>query len=917
MKRIFHVISNTHWDREWRYPYQKNRQMLVKMMDNLLDILENEPDYKAFHLDSQSVVLTDYLEIRPEKKAQISQYVNEKRLFIGPWFILPDEFMVSGENLIRNLLLGHKICREFGRVSKVGYSPFSWGQISQLPQIYTGFGIDVIMFYRGINSLDSPKAEFLWEGADGTVVLASRFSTMPRYNFYFYVYRPVIHNETPDMVAHPWDNHEISFHLTDPERVGHDYAMIEAEDGYYKENIRPWVQKLIDEQVNDFTTPHVIWMEGHDSSGPNRKTPKIIRDIQKMMPEVDVRHSTLEDYVAGLKADADPKTLSRVKGERRSAQFDRRSGNLYGYITSARMYLKQANFQSERLLEKYAEPFNTLAGIYGLNIGDEYLNIAWRKLLENSAHDSIGGCSLDTVHADMMNRYKQINEIADGVFERACQYLARQLDLSHAPAHSIHIHALNPVQFKTDGPFELYVDIPEKYDKGSVKLVDNQGEEVHTVILERSPSEPVLEQLEDRPMYYKMIRYRILADMPAIPSFGLRSFQAVPVLQQGTPPVRFLASKGGRIIENEFLRVEIGDNGTFTLIDKAHETRYSGLGYFIDEGEAGHAWVHEPVKPFGDSRLSTSFVTIRENNWLRAIVEVEYELEIPENLDERRHGIHSAVMPVTLTLTLSKGSRRLDLNAEVDNPAEDHRLRILFPTGLYAKIHFAEGQFDVVERPVQRPDTSDWVEQPMYDYPLYHFAGVKAGKKGLSILVDGLKEYEIMDDTNHTLALTLFRAFHYVIQPASKQDYEEDKGSQCLGKSVYRFALMPHEGDWQTGGVYAEAMRKNYPPVFFQTGRTRGKLKTDFSFLELDNGNVIVSAVKESDDRTPNTYILRLYNPARTRQTTFLDFAFPVKNIEKTTLEENTGKKLRKRDGKWRVTLNSREIMTLKIITKS
>lgn len=917
MKRIYHVISNTHWDREWRYPYQKNRQMLVKMMDNLLDILENEADYKAFHLDSQSVVLTDYLEVRPGKKEQISKFVKEERLFIGPWFILPDEFMVSGENLIRNLLLGHKICREFGRVSKVGYSPFSWGQISQLPQIYTGFGIDVILFYRGMNSLDSPKAEFLWEGADGTIVLASRFSTMPRYNFYFYVYRPVIHNETPDMVAHPWDNHEISFHLTDPERVKHDYAMIEAEDGYYKENIQPWVQKLIDEQINDFTTPHVIWMEGHDSSGPNRKTVKIIRDIQKIMPDVDVRHSTLEDYVAGLKADADFKKLSRVTGERRSAQFDSRSGNLYGYITSARMYLKQANFQSERLLEKYAEPFNTLAGIYGLNIRDEYLNIAWRKLLENSAHDSIGGCSLDTVHADMMNRYKQINEIADGVFERACQYLARQLDLSHAPAHSIHIHALNPVQFKTDGPFELYVDIPKKFDKGSVKLADNQGEEVHTVILERSPAEPVLEQLEDRPMYYEMIRYRILADMPAIPSFGLRSFQAVPVSQQGAPPVRLLASKGGRIIENEFLRVEIGDDGTFTLIDKARETRYIGLGYFIDEGEAGHAWVHEPVKPFGDSRLSDSFVTIRENNWLRAVVEVEYELEIPKNLVERRQGIHSAVMPVTLTLTLSKGSRRLDLTAKVYNPGEDHRLRILFPTRLNAKVHFAEGQFDVVERPTNRPDTADWVEQPMYDYPLYHFAGVKAGKKGFSILVDGLKEYEMMDDNNHTLALTLFRAFHYVIQPASKQDYEEDKGSQCLEKSVYRFALMPHEGDWQTGGVYAEAMRKNYPPAFFQTGRTQGKHKTDFSFLELDNGNVIVSAVKESDDLTPKTYILRLYNPGKTRQTTSLNFAFPVKTIEKTTLEESNGKKLRKRDGKWRVTLNSREIMTLKIITKS
>ena len=156
--KVFHVISNTHWDREWRFPFQKNRQHLVEMIDSVLKILENDSNYRAFHLDSQSIVLRDYLEIRPDKKEQIMKFVQQDRLFIGPWFILPDEFMISGENLIRNLLLGHETCKAFGKVSKIGYSPFSWGQISQLPQIYRGFDIDLIMFYRGVNSLDSKKA---------------------------------------------------------------------------------------------------------------------------------------------------------------------------------------------------------------------------------------------------------------------------------------------------------------------------------------------------------------------------------------------------------------------------------------------------------------------------------------------------------------------------------------------------------------------------------------------------------------------------------------------------------------------------------------------------------------------------------------------------------------------------------------
>jgi len=77
--------------------------------------------------------IQDYIEIRPEKEEAIKRLVSERRLLIGPWFCLPDEFCVGGESLIRNLLLGHKIARRFGHVSKTGYSPFSWGQISQMP----------------------------------------------------------------------------------------------------------------------------------------------------------------------------------------------------------------------------------------------------------------------------------------------------------------------------------------------------------------------------------------------------------------------------------------------------------------------------------------------------------------------------------------------------------------------------------------------------------------------------------------------------------------------------------------------------------------------------------------------------------------------------------------------------------------
>ena len=419
--KIFHVISNTHWDREWRFPFQRNRQMLVDMIDRALEILETKPNYRAFHLDSQSIVIKDYLEIRPHKKEAIIKLVTAKRLLIGPWYILPEEFQVGGENLIRNLLLGHKISKEHGGVSKIGYSPFSWGQISQLPQLYKEFGINLIMFYRGINSLDSKKAEFIWEGADGTKAITSRFSTMPRYNFYFYIYRPVVHNEGFNDLEYKWERGGTPFHFSDNHLVEEDYFIINPVDEYFKENIKPQVNQIIKDQARDFTSKHVIWMEGHDSSGPNIKTTQIIDDIKTTIPEINVIHSTLEDYAKAIYESVDK--LKIVKGERRSSQYDLRSGNMFGYTTSARMYLKQKNFESEKWLQFYAEPFNSFSGILGRDINDNYINIAWEYIIQNSAHDSIGGCSLDAIHDDMMNRYKQSIEISKGVFERAVKHI--------------------------------------------------------------------------------------------------------------------------------------------------------------------------------------------------------------------------------------------------------------------------------------------------------------------------------------------------------------------------------------------------------------------------------------------------------------------------------------------------------------
>ncbi|MHC1737592.1 MAG: glycoside hydrolase family 38 C-terminal domain-containing protein [Ignavibacteriaceae bacterium] len=919
MNKKYHVISNTHWDREWRYSYQRNRQMLVEMIDDVLDILEKNPDYRAFHLDSQSIVLDDYLEIRKEKLEIIKKFVEEKRLLIGPWYILPDEFLVGGENLIRNLLLGHKTCKPFGRVSKIGYSPFSWGQISQLPQIYNGFGVDLIMFYRGVNSLDSKHAEFIWEGADGTKALSSRFSTMPRYNFYFYIYRTVIHDEDPFLIEYKWSRGGTPFHFSSFPLENEDYFIINPADTYYEENIVPWVKKLTELQDDDFTTENVIWMEGHDSSGPNAKTARIINDIKRLIPGINVVHSTLEDYQEELRKTAEPDKLALVKGERRSAQYDRRSGNLYGHVISSRTYLKMENFNSERWLQHYAEPFNSLAGIFGMNIKDGYLNIAWNYLIQNSAHDSIGGCSRDSIHEDMMWRYKQINEISEGVFSRGLKYLVLQTNTAPLKnKHDLYLTAVNPNFQKRDATEFAVIDIPAEYDKGSFSVVDENGKEVPLQILTSDSERPVLEQLIDRPMYFEMIRYRALLLFRDLPAFGLKTYKIVPKKKFSKVKLNSKTEISSKklTLENEFYKIKINQNGTFDVTDKINGNKFSKLGYFFDEGEEGNAWTHKPLDPVITTLDSKPEIGIYSSGDLSGSFLISHKIKLPEDRSTSAKKSDRVKHRVDLIIELVANSPCINLFISFDNKVRNHRLRIMFPAKLDAKFSYAEGGFDVVSRSTERADTKEWVEQPQYDFPFNHFVNVENDNHGLALFGNGLKEYEVLDDKAGTLAITLLKAFSYKIAPSSEQDYSYEEGSQAPGPIDFEIGLFLHSRESKSAvtgseNIFSEALNFHNHIQLIQHGKTEGTLPPANSFISLSTGDTKISCLKQSEDG--GGFVLRLFNPTEKTVDEEIFFNIPVKRISEVTLEETDEKELKMSDHKLALSIGSRKITTLKI----
>ena len=363
-----HIVPHTHWDREWYLPFQRFRLKLVHLIDSLLDLLAADPQYAFFTLDGQTILLEDYLEIRPEREAQIREFVQSGRLLIGPWYILPDEFLVSPEATIRNFLQGERDARRFGGKMKVGYIPDPFGHIGQMPQILNGFGIQAACVQRG---LDEEPCEIWWQAPDGSRVLMAYLR---------------------DGYGNAWN--------------------LPADDP-------PAFLKMASTRAADLK-PHsnvnqILLMFGTDHTEPNPATSAAIRYSNQNAGDDSFLQSTLPAYLQAVRHEIEARnfTLPVIQGELRSS----RRHHLLPGVLSTRVWIKQRNHACETLLERWAEPFSLFASqaVPGvdpysnrLNHPAAILRQAWKLLMKCHPHDSICGCSIDEVHAEMRPRFDQV-----------------------------------------------------------------------------------------------------------------------------------------------------------------------------------------------------------------------------------------------------------------------------------------------------------------------------------------------------------------------------------------------------------------------------------------------------------------------------------------------------------------------------
>lgn len=187
-----HVVSGTHWDREWRFTAEQSKLRLAELVDGVIEKLEQNPDFRHYMLDGGAVVLEDYMSIRPEMFERLKALVSSGRTPSVAWYTLPETNFVMPEAMIRNLLVGLRVSKPFGGAMRAGYTATGYGQPAQLPQIYNGFNIESAIFYRGTTRYQQPPVCW-WEAPDGSRVLLVRgHDEVTRTNWWYFAYMPIV-----------------------------------------------------------------------------------------------------------------------------------------------------------------------------------------------------------------------------------------------------------------------------------------------------------------------------------------------------------------------------------------------------------------------------------------------------------------------------------------------------------------------------------------------------------------------------------------------------------------------------------------------------------------------------------------------------------------------------------------------------
>lgn len=760
-----HFVFSSHWDREWYLPFQKYRAKLVRALDLILAELESGrlPHYQ---LDGQFIPVEDYLEIRPEKLELVSHLIREGKLVVGPWYNLPDLFLVSGESLVRNLQMGMERTEKLGgRAGNIGWMCDLFGHNSQMPQILRQFGIDSAFLWRGADP--ALGRQFHWRGADGSEVFVYRFSDAGYGDFAHTVRKA----------------HLRGVDETNADLIGD-------------------MEKAI-ARARETGATAVLLFDGGDHQEFDSRMLELMETWNERHDDGCIRVSTLDAFMRDLLGENLP-DLKRAEGELRSPGTSHDGAHLIPGVGSSRIPLKRANHAGETQLTLWVEPWAAVASErYGWETPERAIELAWEYLLKNHPHDSICGCSPDETHEDMPYRFAQARKLGEVSLQEIFETVAANELAGTVQEKELGLCLFGPAggtrREVVEAELKLPADWPDFTEffgyeaKPSFRIFDSDGREISYQLLAVQPH--TLHYVVPRLKFpaaeaRKGVRLALDVEIEPLTNVNL-------ILKRADGPIRISEKNaigiGPNRLRNQYLDASVKSDGTLSLTDLASGESWDNLLLLEDTADIGDGWFHGVAlqdRTFLSSGGNVS-LGLLENGPLLARLHVRIEFLAPAEFDFSRMKRSSELKPLVVEhlITLRKGSRSLEVETSIENSVRDHRLRLLCPSGFDEASTFgSDTPFDAVERAVKlREDNHLLKELQVEMTPQQNWVAVGNGQTGLALIAPGQYESAVLDQPDRPLALTLLRGFRKAVLT------DGNDGGQILGRHTVKMALRPFQ----------------------------------------------------------------------------------------------------------------------------
>lgn len=846
-----HITPHMHWDREWYFTTEESRILLVNNMEEIMQRLETDPDYKYYVLDGQTAVLEDYFAIKPENTERVKALVEAGKLIIGPWYSQTDTMQVSGESIVRNMMYGMRDCLAFGEPMKIGYLPDSFSMSSQLPMIYNGFGIDRTMFWRGCSERHgTDKTEFLWQSNDGSEVAAQ---VLP---------------------------------------LG--YAI-----GKYLPNDKEALTKRLDTYLKVLekasVTKDILLPNGHDQMPIQKDIFEVMDTLREAYPDREFLMSRFEEVFERIEAERDK--LDTIKGEFNDGKYMR----VHRSISSTRMDIKLIHAQVENKIVNILEPLAAIAWKLGFEYHHGLIEKMWKESMKNHAHDSIGCCCSDKVHAEILNRYI----LADDMATNLITFYKRKI-VDHMPAKEgcDKLALFNLSTYEREEVVNTMITIRAQ----EFKIFDDAGNEIEYFIEDQREIDPgkIDRQIVHYGNYDPFMEFDIQLKVK-VPAMGFTTFH-VQANEQGA--VQAAAEKEENILENSFYKITVNSDGTLTIFDKETEQTFDQVLRLEDGSDDGDEYDYSPSRQewllYSDE--FDADVTV-EHQAFQSVATIKLRMNVPSNLQAREQRTNQdGYVDLACQVVLKDDTRRIEVRMELDNQADDHRLRVLIPTNFVTDSVVADNQFGLITRPTDDPAMQVWIDEkwkeaPVPIYQLMNFAALENGQAGMAVMTNGLREFEVIanqGEQRDTFALTLFRGVgvlgkeNLLLRPGRPSGIKiPAPDSQTRGKLVCDFTLFAFAGDHIKANVMAEA-RDNVTPIQCYNKIPYNAMKLNvgeqnlpltYSLLSTEKNGLVLSVLKKAEDE--DALIMRVYNPSETAVAAgTVEFTTPVTEWLETLLDE-------------------------------